>query len=165
MTGLVAIDSLSGPLFPQPILHSATRVMSNDFCSHLESNHKFWLWPTEPSKMTPPDIMPLPTLTHSASATLTFLLLLKHSEHLSALRSGCVLWPGHTSPGYLCDWCLTSLSLRDFHHRVLPQPPYPGWHSHSPSPIFILALFSFPCYHWQIICLYLSHPLHFCTKM
>ena len=91
MTGLVAIDSLSGPLFPQPILHSATRVMFNDFCSHLESNHKFWLWPTEPSKMTPPDIMPLPTLTHSASATLTFLLLLKHSEHLSALRSGCVL--------------------------------------------------------------------------
>ena len=77
---------------------------SNDFCSHLESNPKFWLRPTEPSKMTPPDSMSLPTLTHSASATLTFLLLLKHSEHLSTLRSGCFLWTGHTSPGYLCDW-------------------------------------------------------------
>ena len=61
MTGLVAIDSLSGPLFPQPVLRSATSDVSNDFCGHLESNPKFWLWPTEPSKMAPLDIMPLPT--------------------------------------------------------------------------------------------------------
>lgn len=100
--------------------------VSNDFCSHLESNPKFWLRPTEPSKMTPPDIMPLPTLTHSASATLTFLLLLKHSEHLSTLAVAASSDLDILPLAIYVIGCLSSLSLRDFHHRVLPQPPCPG---------------------------------------